>query len=105
VSIGITLSSLVVGRAVTATGRYRWYPIVGVVISGTGIYLLSTIGQDTSRWSVWAYTFLTGVGSGIATPVIMIAMQNAVAYENLGVVSSLAMFSRMLGQIFGPAFG
>jgi EmrB/QacA subfamily drug resistance transporter len=105
VSIGITISSLIVGRTVSRTGRYRWYPLLGVVVFGVGIYMLSTIGVDTPQSSVWLYTFITGVGSGIATPVIMIAMQNAVAYENLGVVSSLGMFGRMLGQIFGPAFG
>jgi EmrB/QacA subfamily drug resistance transporter len=105
VSIGITLASLIVGRAVARTGQYRWYPFIGVVIFGIGIYMLSTIGESTSQTSVWLYTFITGVGSGIVTPVIMIAMQNAVSYENLGVVSSLGMFGRMLGQIFGPAFG
>ena len=35
----------------------------------------------------------------------MIAMQNAVRHEELGVVSSLAMFSRTIGQVFGPALG
>lgn len=102
---GITLSSLLVGRLVTRTGRYRWYPLAGVVLFGVGIYLLSTIDQDTGRASVWTYTLVAGIGQGIASPVIMLAMQNAVHHEHLGVVSSLGMFGRTIGQVFGPAFG
>jgi EmrB/QacA subfamily drug resistance transporter len=105
VSAGITLSSWLVGRSVTRSGRYRWYPVTGVAIFGVGVYLLSTIQQDTAWWMVWIYTFLAGVGSGTASPVIMIAMQNAVQYRDLGVVSSLGMFGRTIGQVFGPAFG
>lgn len=105
VSAGITLTSIVVGRAITRTGQYRWYPLCGVVVFGVGVFMLSTIGQDTSRWTVWSYTFCAGVGTGIASPVIMVAMQNAAAYKDLGVVSSLGMFGRTIGQIFGPAFG
>ncbi|HEX7095990.1 MAG TPA: MDR family MFS transporter [Acidimicrobiales bacterium] len=105
VSAGITLASWLVGRLVTATGRYRWYPLLGVVVFGTGMFLLSTIGQETPRTALWSYTFITGFGSGIASPVIMIAMQNAVGYDDLGVVSSLGMFGRTIGQVFGPSFG
>jgi MFS family permease len=105
VSAGIVLSSVVVGRRITRTGRYRWYPLAGMIMFASGIYLLSTIGQETAQSTVWAIAFLTGVGSGTASPVIMIAMQNAVGYEDLGVVSSLGMFGRTIGQVFGPAFG
>jgi MFS family permease len=105
VSAGITLASWVVGRFITRTGRYRWFPLVGMVLFGCGIYLLSTIGQGTSMSTVWAITFLTGCGSGTVSPVIMLAMQNAVGYEDLGVVSSLGMFGRTIGQVFGPALG
>jgi EmrB/QacA subfamily drug resistance transporter len=105
VSAGILLSSWVVGRTVTRTGRYRWYPLAGVAVFGAGVFMLSTIGQDTPWWMVWVYTFVAGIGTGTASPVIMIAMQNAVPYRDLGVVSSLGMFGRTIGQVFGPAFG
>ncbi|HEV8296470.1 MAG TPA: DHA2 family efflux MFS transporter permease subunit [Acidimicrobiales bacterium] len=104
-SLAITLASTVVGRRITRTGRYRWYPIVGTTLFAAGIYLLATLDQNSTRLDVWTFTAIAGFGSGIASPVLMLAMQNAVGHEDVGVVSSLAMFSRTIGQVFGPAIG
>jgi EmrB/QacA subfamily drug resistance transporter len=104
-SVGIVVSTTIVGKVVTRTGKYRWYPVVGVSIFTVGIYLLSILERGTPDWQVYASTFVVGLGSGTASPIIMIAMQNSVRHEDLGVVSSLAMFSRTIGQVFGPALG
>jgi MFS family permease len=105
VSAGNVVASISTGRTIARTGKYRWYPVIGIAVFTTGLYLLSTMDQDTSRWTVWSYTFIIGAGSGIASPVLMLAMQNAVGYKDLGVVSSLNQFGRTIGQVFGPAFG
>jgi EmrB/QacA subfamily drug resistance transporter len=104
VSVGIMATSTVVGRTVTRTGRYRWYPMLGAGLFALGVFMLSTLDQGSGRGEVWLFTFVAGAGSGCASPVIMLAMQNAARYEDVGVVSSLGMFSRTMGQVFGPAF-
>lgn len=105
VSVGIVISTTIVGKIVTRTGKYRWYPLLGSVIFTIGIYLLSILHADTPEWQFFASTFIIGIGSGTASPIIMLAMQNAVRHEDVGVVSSLAMFTRTGGQVFGPALG
>jgi EmrB/QacA subfamily drug resistance transporter len=104
-SAGNVLASTTLGRAIARTGKYRWYPLVGLAVFTAGLYLLSTMGGDIPMRTVWFYTFIIGAGSGIASPVLMLAMQNAVPYHDLGVVSSLNQFGRTTGQVLGPAFG
>lgn len=103
ISIGITVSSTVVGRLVTATGKYRFYPVVGCAIFGVGMVLVSRLGAHTPTPQVWLATFLCGFGSGAASPIFVLATQNAVSHSDVGVASSLALFSRTIGQVFGPA--
>lgn len=104
-SVAIVITSFVVGRRVVATGYYRWYPLLGCAVFTSGILLLSTLQTDSPVWHAFAYTFVAGAGSGIASPILVLAAQNAVRYEDLGVASSLALFWRTMGQVFGPAIG
>ena len=46
---GLMLSSMVSGRLIARTGRYRMYPIVGTGITVVGLLLLSTHGPAHAR--------------------------------------------------------
>ena len=50
-----------------------------------------------------AYMFVFGSGLGFIMQVLMVAVQNAVSYEDLGVATSSATFFRMIGGSFGTA--
>jgi EmrB/QacA subfamily drug resistance transporter len=103
-SIGIILSSALVGRQISKNGRYRWYPTVGMVIFSAAMFQISLLSRSSPEWHAWLATFLVGVGSGTASPVLMVAVQNSVRYEDVGVASSLTMFCRTMGQVLGPSF-
>ena len=60
--------------------------------------------RGSPQWHAWIATFFAGVGSGTASPVLMVAVQNSVRYEDVGVASSLTMFCRTMGQVIGPSF-
>ena len=47
--------------------------------------------------------FVFGVGMGLIMQVLVVAVQNAVSYEDLGVATSSATFFRMIGGSFGTA--
>jgi DNA-binding MarR family transcriptional regulator len=47
--------------------------------------------------------FVFGVGLGLIQQVLVVAVQNAVSYEELGVATSGATFFRMIGGSFGTA--
>ena len=68
-----------------------------------GAYLLSLIDASTNNWVLAFYMFVFGVGMGLIMQVLVVAVQNAVSYEDLGVATSSATFFRMIGGSFGTA--
>src|ERR1019366_5922394 len=88
---------------VTRWGRYKVFPILGTALMTIGAYLMSLIGEHTGAWVMAAYMFVFGVGLGLVMQVLVVAVQNAVSYEDLGVATSSATFFRVIGGSFGTA--
>jgi len=100
---GIVVSSVVVGRVISRTGRYRWYPVAGTALMTVAMGLLATMNADTSRTTASWFVALLGVGLGTVMPVMILAVQNAVDQRDLGTATSAATFSRSMGGSFGVA--
>ncbi len=101
--VGMLGASVVSGRLVTRWGRYKIFPIVGSALMTLGAYLLSLIDASLNAWVFSFYMFVFGVGMGLIMQVLVVAVQNAVSYEDLGVATSSATFFRMIGGSFGTA--
>jgi EmrB/QacA subfamily drug resistance transporter len=101
--VGMLGASVVSGRLVTRWGRYKVFPIVGSALMTLGAYLLSLIDASLNAWVFSLYMFVFGVGMGLIMQVLVVAVQNAVSYEDLGVATSSATFFRMIGGSFGTA--
>lgn len=101
--LGFLVASMVAGQLMTRTGRYRRYPIAGMAIASVGMYLMSTMGADTTRTTVSAYMVLLGVGLGLTMPTLVLATQNTVPREDLGAATSAVNFFRSMGGTVGVA--
>jgi EmrB/QacA subfamily drug resistance transporter len=101
--LGLLSASIASGRLVTRWGRYKIFPIVGTMMMSLGAYLMSLIGEQTGAWTMAAYMFVFGIGLGLIMQVLVVAVQNAVSYQDLGVATSSATFFRMIGGSFGTA--
>ncbi len=101
--VGMLGASVVSGRLVTRWGRYKVFPVVGTALMTVGAYLLSLIDASTNNWVLALYMFVFGVGMGLIMQVLVVAVQNSVSYEDLGVATSSATFFRMIGGSFGTA--
>jgi EmrB/QacA subfamily drug resistance transporter len=101
--LGMLAASVISGRLVTRWGRYRIFPIIGSALMTLGAYLLSFIDAGMNSWLLAFYMFIFGVGMGLIMQVLVVAVQNAVSYEQLGVATSSATFFRMIGGSFGTA--
>ena len=101
--LGILGASVVTGQLVTRWGRYRIFPIVGALLMVVGSYLLSLVDKSTNGWVFALFMLVFGIGAGLATQVLIVAVQNAVSYEELGVATSSAWFFRSIGSSFGAA--
>jgi EmrB/QacA subfamily drug resistance transporter len=103
VMLGMLAASVTSGRLVTRWGRYKIFPIVGTAMMTVGAYLLSMIDASTNAWALALYMFVFGIGMGLTMQVLVVAVQNAVSYEELGVATSSSTFFRMIGASFGTA--
>jgi EmrB/QacA subfamily drug resistance transporter len=101
--LGLLLASVGSGRLVTRWGRYRIFPIVGTALMTVGAWLLSMIDASTNDWLLSLYMLVFGLGLGLVMQVLVVAVQNAVSYQYLGVATSSATFFRQIGGSFGTA--
>ncbi len=100
---GLLVASLGSGQLVSRTGRYKVFPVVGTALMTVGLYLMSLIDVGTGAWTIAAYMVVFGFGLGLVMQVLVVAVQNAVPYEELGTATSGATFFRMIGGSFGTA--
>lgn len=102
-TIGMMGSSVHSGRRITKTGRYRMYPIVCMSLTTISLLLLASMNVDTSRVLASAYMFLFGAGLGGSMQVVLVAIQNRVSSNDMGIATSVNSFSRSLGATIGSA--
>jgi EmrB/QacA subfamily drug resistance transporter len=100
---GLLIASVGSGQIVSRWGRYKIFPIVGTALMTLGLYLMSMIGVSTSAWATTLYMAIFGFGLGFVMQVLVVAVQNAVPYEELGAATSGNTFFRMIGGCFGTA--
>ncbi|HUL26746.1 MAG TPA: MFS transporter [Streptosporangiaceae bacterium] len=100
---GLLTTSIVSGRLVSKWGRYRVFPIVGTATMTLGLYLLSHLGVATSDWLSSLYMLVLGAGIGASLQVLVVAVQNAVSYADLGAATGGVTFFRSIGGSFGTA--
>ena len=103
---GVVISSVIAGRIITKTGKYKAWPVSGTLIASLGIVLLSTIGADTSRLTVSAFMFVLGIGIGMVMQIMVLSAQNAVPLSFIGTATGTINFCREIGGCIGiAAFG
>ncbi|MFE6757486.1 DHA2 family efflux MFS transporter permease subunit [Streptomyces sp. NPDC057684] len=101
--IGLLLSSTASGQIVSRTGRWKVFPVVGTGVTAIGLLLLHQLDENSSTGEMSAYFFVFGLGLGLVMQVLVLIVQNAVSYEDLGVATSGATFFRSIGASFGVA--
>jgi len=100
---GLLLTSIGSGAFISRNGRYKPFPIAGTAIMVLGLYLLSTMDPQTTRVIASAFMFVLGLGLGLTMQVLVLAVQNAVDYKDLGVATSGATLFRSIGGSVGTA--
>ncbi|MER6353956.1 MFS transporter [Streptomyces sp. NPDC001634] len=101
--VGMLLSSTASGQIVSRTGRWKVFPVAGTAVTTIGLLLLHQLDENSSTAEMSGYFFVFGLGLGLVMQVLVLIVQNAVAYEDLGVATSGATFFRSIGASFGVA--
>jgi EmrB/QacA subfamily drug resistance transporter len=101
--VGLFIASIGSGQLVSRTGRYKIYPVAGSALMIVALVLLSLLRVDTPYWQLGVYAFVFGFGLGLTMQTIVVAVQNAVPFRDIGVATSSTTFFRSLGGAIGAA--
>jgi len=106
---GLLVTSIGSGQLISRFGRYRPFPIAGTALMTLAMALLSRITVSMPIWQTAISMLILGLGLGMTMQVLVLAAQNAVPYELLGVATSGSTLSRQVGgsigvSIFGAIF-
>lgn len=100
---GLMASSILCGRLVARTGRYKPFMAGGVAMTGVGIFLLSRMTVETSALDFCLRMAVLGIGLGPGQSLFAMAIQNAMPPEQMGVSTSSNQFFRQIGSTIGVA--
>ncbi|MFF3993149.1 DHA2 family efflux MFS transporter permease subunit [Streptomyces cyaneofuscatus] len=101
--LGMLLTSTGSGQLVSRTGRWKVFPLAGTALTAAGLLLLHRLSPASSTWEMSLSFFVFGAGLGLVMQVLVLVVQNAVSYRDLGVATSGATFFRSIGASFGVA--
>jgi predicted MFS family arabinose efflux permease len=103
--IPLMASMLVVGTTVgfviARTGRYKVYPIAGMLIAAVGLVLLSTLTADAPLWRVMTDLAVFGVGLGMALQQLVLIVQNSFPVSLVGTATASNNYFRQVGGTLG----
>ena len=77
--------------------------MTGVQTCALPIFFLSTLKENTPFWQLFIYAVMIGMGLGFSMQTIVIALQNAVDFKDMGVATSANTFFRSIGGTVGVA--
>jgi EmrB/QacA subfamily drug resistance transporter len=98
---GLLVSSIASGRIVTATGRYKIFPILGTAIGTVGMGLLSRMSATSTRVENGIYMAVLGFGIGLVMQILVLVVQNAAPREDLGSATAANNYFRQIGGTVG----
>ncbi|MFF2373696.1 DHA2 family efflux MFS transporter permease subunit [Streptomyces xiamenensis] len=101
--LGLLFTSTLSGQLISHTGHWKIYPVIGTAVTALGLILLHNLSPSSSTWETSLYFLVFGMGIGGVLQVMVLAVQNSVGYENLGVGTAGVTFFRSIGAAFGVA--
>ncbi|AYJ50940.1 DHA2 family efflux MFS transporter permease subunit [Rhodococcus sp. P1Y] len=99
----LMISSIVSGRLISKTGRYKIFPIVGTALMAIAMFTFHYVHADTPLWQTMVVMAVFGVGLGSMMQPLTLAIQNAMPPKDMGVSTSAATFFRQIGATLGVA--
>lgn len=101
---GVIVSSVVSGRLVSRTGRYKVLTISGLAVATASLLWLAWCARYAQTPAQMVVGLITlGMSLGLVMPNLTVAIQNAVEMRDLGSATSTSAYFRSLGGSVGAA--
>ncbi|KAF2144354.1 uncharacterized protein K452DRAFT_295815 [Aplosporella prunicola CBS 121167] len=98
-------TSMIVGKLMTKSGRYRWAIWSGWAITCLGTGLLILLDNETKTYA-WILIFIVvGLGHGLIIMSLNIAIQAMAETQDVAYAAAMYLFLRTLGMSIGVAIG
>ncbi|WAL41008.1 DHA2 family efflux MFS transporter permease subunit [Brevibacterium sp. BRM-1] len=93
--------STAVGFIVSKTGRYKWYPVIGIAIVGVSLVMLSRLKADSSPAEAMIGLGVMGLGLGLSMQILVLIVQNSFPVSMVGTATASNNFFRQIGATLG----
>ncbi|WP_223166599.1 MDR family MFS transporter [Nonomuraea sp. SYSU D8015] len=104
--VALFVAGVVSGKIVTRTGRWKVFPVAGLLIVAVGLFLLSRLHVDSGEWLIGFDVAVLGLGLGLSMQILILAAQNGSELRDMASTTSGVSFFRSLGGAVGvAAFG
>jgi Na+/melibiose symporter-like transporter len=100
---GIIVSIQGTARTIARTGRYKIFVVTGVLAIAATMAWMTTLTGSSDLWVVASMLFALGAGLGLIMQNIVLAAQNALSAEHIGVATSTTNYFREVGATLGVA--
>ena len=101
--VGMLVTGMTVGFIISKTGRYKAYPLVGMLVTTLGLYLFSRLETSTPLTTLGIYMFIFGFGLGLVMQVLVLIVQNSFPLRHVGTATSTNNFFRQIGSAVGAS--
>jgi len=101
--VGLIGTSIASGIAITKTGKYKLFPILGTLITAAAMVAMTTLSADTPIWLICVFLFVFGAGLGLIMQVVVLVAQNSVDPSMIGTATSTNNYFREVGASLGVA--
>ena len=101
--VGLIGTSIASGIAITKTGRYKIFPILGTLITAAAMVAFTSLSADTPIWLICVFLFVFGAGLGLIMQVVVLVSQNSVPANQIGTATSTNNYFREVGASLGVA--
>jgi EmrB/QacA subfamily drug resistance transporter len=102
-TLSLVVASALSGQLITKTGKYKLLALMGFLVMGIGMVLLTTMNTQTSNGTAAIYMIIVGFGLGVSLPIFTLTVQNVVPQNKLGVATASSQLFRQLGGTIGVA--
>jgi MFS family permease len=102
-ALGMLISSPLSGIWADRRGS-RTMAVLGMLVTATGLALMTTLGRDTSYVAGGLYLFIVGIGSGMFNSPNTAAMMGTVAQHRRGIAAGARVLLQNTGAVISIAF-
>lgn len=102
-TLGMLATGVFSGIAMSRTGHYKIYLIIGPIVAAAGALGMSQLDVHSSVWLISLYATVMGAGIGFFFQLITTLVQNDVNPRHIGTATSGNNFFREIGLSLGVA--